>query len=149
MRLLVQRVKEAAVEVDGKVVGKIGPGLLAFLGLKCGDTSHQIPWMVKKLCGLRVFCDSQDKMNLSVQDVNGGILVVSQFTLYGDCSSGRRPSFIQALGGPDAEALYDQFIHLLKQSHEQVQMGEFGASMQVSLVNDGPVTLWVDDQRTT
>jgi len=145
MRLLVQRVKEAAVNVDGEVVGQIGHGLLAFLGLKHGDTSHQIPWMVKKLCGLRIFSDDQNKMNLSVQDVDGGILVISQFTLYGDCSSGRRPSFTEALGESEAEILYHQFVQQLRQSYQHVETGQFGAPMEVSLINDGPVTLWVDD----
>jgi len=145
MRLLVQRVKEASVEVDGEVVGEIGPGLLAFLGLHHGDTAQQIPWMVNKLCGLRIFTDDNGKMNLSVQDAGGGILVVSQFTLYGDCSRGRRPSFIDALAGPEAEKLYGQFVEQLRKSHSPVQTGRFGASMAVSLVNDGPVTLWIED----
>ncbi|NGX57785.1 MAG: D-aminoacyl-tRNA deacylase [Chlamydiae bacterium] len=144
MRLLVQRVKEASVEVDGEIVGAIGSGLLAFLGLHQSDNVNQIPWMVKKLCGLRIFRDENDKMNLSVQDVEGEILVVSQFTLYGDCSSGRRPSFVNALSGSEAEKLYDQFIKEVQETMGKVQTGKFGASMQVSLVNDGPVTLLVD-----
>jgi len=145
MRLLVQRVKMAEVAVNGSIAGKIDRGLLAFLGLKQGDTAKQVPWMVKKLCGLRVFSDENDKMNLSVQDVGGGILVVSQFTLYGNCSSGRRPSFIEAMGGSDAESLYHRFVSELRQAHDPVETGKFGGKMEVSLVNDGPVTLWIDD----
>lgn len=145
MRLLVQRVKKASVHVDQEIIGEIGHGLLAFLGLKRDDTAKQIPWMIKKLCGLRIFSDDEGKMNLSVQDVRGGILIVSQFTLYGNCSSGRRPTFIDALNGEEAETLYNQFVSELRQSHDLVKTGKFGASMEVSLINDGPVTLWIDD----
>lgn len=133
--------------VNGEVVGQIGPGLLALLGIHQDDHQGQIPWMVRKLCGLRIFQDEQGKMNLSVQDIRGEILVVSQFTLYGDCMSGRRPSFIEALSGPEAEVFYDKFVEEVREALGSVQTGVFGASMQVSLVNDGPVTLLVDDRR--
>jgi len=145
MRLLVQRVKKAAVKVDDSVVGEIDHGLLAFLGIKKGDTARQIPWMVKKLCGLRIFSDKNGKMNLSVQDVAGGILVVSQFTLYGNCLSGRRPSFTEALSGPEAESLYHHFVSGLRQAYSPIETGKFGANMEVSLVNDGPVTLLIEE----
>ncbi len=145
MRALVQRVKQASVSVEQSVVGSIEAGLLVFLGLKKGDSAAQIPWMINKLLGLRVFTDEAGKMNLSVQDVEGGLLIVSQFTLYGDCMSGRRPSFTEALSGEEAEALYDAFVARLKERYSPVQTGQFAASMEVALVNDGPVTLWIDD----
>lgn len=144
MRLLVQRVTEAKVEVEGKTVGQIDRGLLAFFGVHKGDSAKQVPWLASKLCGLRIFRDEHDKMNLSVKDAGGQILVVSQFTLYGDCSRGRRPSFINALGGDEAEKIYDRFVDEVKNEMESVQTGIFGADMQVSLVNDGPVTFLIE-----
>lgn len=140
MRACIQRVKEASVQVDGKVVGKIGPGLLVLFGVRQGDSVDQIPWMASKILNLRIFRDEEGKMNRSVQEVGGEILVVSQFTLYGDCSKGRRPSFVEAMNGPEAEDLYNQFVKQLG----PVQTGVFGASMEVQLTNDGPVTLLVE-----
>lgn len=145
MRLLVQRVKEASVEVEGETVGSIGPGLLAFFGVHKGDTSDKLSWMAKKLTGLRIFADDADKMNLSVGDVGGEILVVSQFTLYGDCSQGRRPSFIDALNGPDAEILYEGFLEAVRNEGIIPETGRFGAKMEVSLINDGPITLMIEN----
>ncbi len=144
MRLLLQRVKQAKVEVEGKVVGAIGPGLLVFLGIAKGDSAAQIPYLAKKLVEQRVFPDAADKMNLSVQESKGEILIVSQFTLYANCKSGRRPDFGPAMAGPEAEILYNQFVKQVSSLHSRVQTGVFGAYMAVSLVNDGPVTFLVE-----
>ncbi|MEM1282507.1 MAG: D-aminoacyl-tRNA deacylase [Chlamydiota bacterium] len=144
MRILIQRVKEAYVDVDGQVVGKIGKGVLVFLGLHKDDTESSIPWLVNKLVGLRVFEDEQGKMNLSVKDIGGEVLVVSQFTLYGNCMNGRRPDFISTMRGEDAEQLYDRFVKEVQDIMGSVQSGQFGANMQVHLVNDGPVTFMIE-----
>jgi D-aminoacyl-tRNA deacylase len=145
MRLLVQRVASAKVEVDGKIVGKIGRGLLVFFGVHKGDAPDKAPAMAGKLCNLRIFPDENGKMNLSCKDVGGDVLVVSQFTLYGDCSRGRRPSFVDALGGDEAETIYERFASGVKNEMGSVQTGEFGAEMQVSLINDGPATFLVEN----
>jgi D-tyrosyl-tRNA(Tyr) deacylase len=144
MRLLIQRVTEAKVVVDTDVTGAIGPGLLVFLGIHQKDTQADIPWLIRKLVGLRIFSDSEGKMNRSVQETEGSILLVSQFTLYGNCRNGQRPSFTESASGPQARALYDHFVRALKQAHDKVETGRFAASMSVSLVNDGPVTLMLD-----
>jgi D-aminoacyl-tRNA deacylase len=144
MRLIVQRVKEAKVEVDGAVVGEIDHGLLALLGVHKEDSAEQIPWLAQKLANLRIFGDDAGKMNRSVRDTNGAILVVSQFTLYGNCQEGRRPEFTSAAPGPLAERLYEQFVTQLRSEVERVETGRFAAKMEVSLVNDGPVTLLVE-----
>lgn len=139
MRAVIQRVASARVEVDGATVGEIGPGLLVLLGVSPTDTEATAAWMADRVAGLRIFADDAGKMNLSVRDSGGGVLVVSQFTLYGDCTKGRRPSFIGAARPELAEPLYERVADLLG-----AQRGRFGAHMGVSLVNDGPVTLLLD-----
>src|SRR5689334_5171802 len=144
MRIVLQRVARASVEVAGDTVGLIGPGLLVLLGISRTDTSQEVDFLVEKTIHLRIFADDAGKMNRSVVDVGGGILVVSQFTLYGDCRKGRRPSFDQAAPPAEALSLYNYFVDLLKAAHSPVETGVFQAHMEVSLVNDGPVTLWID-----
>jgi D-tyrosyl-tRNA(Tyr) deacylase len=139
MRALVQRVSRAEVRVGSRVTGHIGTGLLVLLGVGPDDGPTQVAWLSDKLAGLRVFPDEQGKMGRSVRDVGGGILVVSQFTLYGDASKGRRPSFTGAAPPERARPLYERLVAELG-----AQSGEFGADMQVELVNDGPVTLWLE-----
>lgn len=144
MRVVVQRVSRAAVRVDGGVghtVGAIGRGFVVLVGFAPGDTEPQLEWMADKLIGLRVFGDAAGKMNLALGDVGGALLVISQFTLYGDASKGRRPSFIGAAPPDVAEPLYDRFCALLRAKGANVETGRFGAMMDVELVNDGPVTL--------
>lgn len=144
MRIVMQRVLEASVKVDGKVVGEIGEGLLILLGVADTDTDEDIKFLAEKAAGLRIFRDENDKMNLSVNDIGGEVLIVSQFTLYGDCRKGRRPSFDKA-GKPEfAEAMYNKFIAYMKTLVPKVESGEFGADMKVSLINNGPVTLIID-----
>lgn len=144
MRAVVQRVSEASVSVDGQIVSSIGTGLLVLLGVAQGDSEKQSQWLAEKLSSLRIFPDSSGKMNLSVLDVGGGVIVVSQFTLLADVRKGRRPSFEDAAEPRLAEELYRGFIRLLGQKGCSVGGGVFGAHMQVSLVNDGPVTIVVD-----
>ena len=145
MRVLLQRVKNASVEVDGKVIGKIGQGLLAFAGFTHGDDAGAVGWMCEKIARLRVFEDSAGKMNLSVSDVGGGILLVPQFTLYADAAKGNRPSFTDAALPEDAKPLYEEMIRRLRESSGvQVDTGSFRAEMAVSLVNDGPVTILLE-----
>ncbi len=139
---MLQRVARASVTVDGSVVGRIGPGLLLLAGFTRGDSADTLRWMANKVLGLRVFNDPQGRMNLSLQDVSGDVLVVSQFTLYGDTRKGRRPSFIRAAGPDVAVPLYEDFVALLREKAPgRVETGVFGAMMDVELVNDGPVTL--------
>lgn len=155
MRILLQRVTQASVRVGsqhgkpGHIAGQIGTGFLLFVGFTNTDGEPELNWMVEKVTGLRLFSDTQEKMNLSLADVGGDLLVVSQFTLYGDASKGRRPSFIQAARPELSEPLYDRFISLLKQRGIHVETGEFGAHMDVELTNDGPVTLWLEREATT
>lgn len=145
MKLVIQRVANAKVDIEGKTVGKIGKGFLVLLGIKVGDTKEQVDYLVKKLINLRVFSDSNDKMNLSIKDVNGELLIISQFTLYGECiKSGNRPSFTDAARPEDAIPLYEYFITECKKQIEVVETGEFGADMKVSLLNDGPVTIIIE-----
>jgi len=144
MRLLIQRVKEAKVIADGEESGKISHGLLVFLAVHKGDGEKPITWLVEKLVNLRIFSDEEGKMNRSVQDVGGGILLVSQFTLYAGCEKGRRPDFVNTMSGPEAERLYNRFQEELKKRYENVATGRFGAFMEVSLTNDGPVTLLLE-----
>src|SRR5258708_1173864 len=144
MRVLVQRVSQASVAVGGRSVGAIGPGLLLFVGFTHSDDDAVLMWMAEKVCGLRIFPDDENKMNRSVLDVDGGLLVVSQFTLYGDAAKGKRPSFIDAARPEKAVPLYDAFVAVLRARTPMVETGEFGAHMLVSLVNDGPVTLWLE-----
>lgn len=144
MRVLVQRVSRAEVRVGDRVCGRIGTGFLLLVGFREGDTTDALEWMADKVVGLRVFADNEDRMNLALGDVGGGLLVVSQFTLYGDASKGRRPSFVHAAAPERAEALYDRFVALLRERTDVVATGEFGAMMDVELVNDGPVTLMLE-----
>jgi len=144
MRVVLQRVKRAEVRVESRVTGKIGPGFLVLAGFSPTDTDVQLAWMAEKIMGLRVFGDAEGKMNRDLVEVNGGVLVVSQFTLYGDASKGRRPSFIDAAPPNLAIPLYEKFVALLREKAAgkiPVETGEFGAMMDVELVNDGPVTL--------
>ena len=144
MKLVIQRVKNASVEVDKKIVGKIEKGFLVLIGIKVGDTKEQADYLVRKLCNLRVFTDENDKMNLSLKDVAGQLLIVSQFTLYGDCSEGNRPSFIEAARPDEAIPLYEYFCNECEQKGFDVQKGIFGADMKVQLLNDGPVTIIIE-----
>ena len=144
MKIVVQRVKNAQVEVEGKTVGKIKQGFLVLLGVTHGDTKEQADYLVKKLCNLRVFKDENDKMNLGLKDINGELLIVSQFTLYADCSSGNRPSFINAGKPEQAEELYEYFCEKCSENNIHVEKGIFGADMKVSLLNDGPVTIIIE-----
>lgn len=141
MIALLQRVREARVEIDGEVVGQIGQGLLVLLCAERGDTEAVGARVLQKILKLRVFADEAGKMNRSVQDVSGGLLVVSQFTLAADVSSGNRPSFTQAAAPDEGRRLYDDFVQQARAAHPVVQTGQFGADMQVHLVNDGPVTV--------
>lgn len=141
MKLVIQRVKEAKVEIDDKVVGSIDKGFLVLLGVTHGDTKEVADYLVKKLCNLRVFEDENGKMNLSLKDVNGKLLIVSQFTLYADCNSGNRPSFTNSAKPDIANKLYEYFCEKCKEFNIEVQKGIFGADMKVSLINDGPVTI--------
>ncbi len=141
MRAVLQRVFRAQVTIAGEVVGAIERGLLVLLGVAPDDTLQKAQWLADKIVGLRLFADEQDKMNLSVTDVNGGVLIVSQFTLFGDCSKGRRPSFIGAAGPEIAIPLYEAFINAVRAHGVPTATGRFGAMMDVQLVNEGPVTL--------
>lgn len=144
MKLLLQRVTEAQVIVNNEVVGKIGKGVLVLIGVTHSDTPEKAAWLAGKLINLRMFEDEQGKINYSLKDIKGEILVVSQFTLYADCSEGRRPSFTKAALPELAKRLYEEFILDLKKEGISVQSGIFGAEMKVSLVNDGPVTLMLE-----
>lgn len=146
MRAVVQRVKHASVSINGKLKSKIENGFLVLLGVKAGDTQEQADWIIKKTAGLRVFDDENDNMNLSLKDVGGEILLISQFTLFGDCSRGFRPSFIEAARPESAIPLYEYVCSGLGEviGKERVKTGEFGADMQVELLNDGPVTIVLD-----
>ena len=144
MKAVVQRVQNAKVEVDKRIVGKIEKGMLVFLGVGKDDTRENAEYLAKKIVELRMFEDAQGKMNLSLAEIHGAILVVSQFTLYGDCGKGRRPSFDQAADPVKGEELYNYFVAQLRQYNCPVETGQFRAMMDVSLVNDGPVTFILD-----
>ena len=150
MRVLVQRVSRAAVRVreagsgEGRLAGRIGRGLLLLVGFTHGDGDDQIAWMADKVLGLRIFPDAEDKMNLGLAESGGAVLVVSQFTLYGDARKGKRPSFVDAARPEVAIPLYERFVAALRAAGAAVETGEFGAMMDVELVNDGPVTLWLE-----
>lgn len=146
MRTIVQRVSSASVTVDGNVIGKINKGFLVLLGIKSTDTKQDVDYMVKKVINLRIFRDENDKMNLSLKDVNGELLIVSQFTLYGDASGGNRPSFIDAAKPDIAIPLYEYFVSECRKKINLVQTGEFGADMKVELLNDGPVTIIMESK---
>ncbi len=144
MRVLLQRVSRAEVRVDGRVTGRIGCGFCLLVGFTGTDADEQCVWMADKVTGLRLFGDADGKMNLGLADVSGALLVVSQFTLYGDAEKGRRPSFVDAARAEQAIPLYERFVLLLRARGLNVETGEFGATMEVELVNDGPVTLWLE-----
>lgn len=144
MRAVLMKVKSASVRVDGETVGKIGQGYLILLGVAIEDTEAQCQKLADKLCSLRIFDDENDKINLSLDDVGGEILVISQFTLYGNCRKGRRPEFLRAARPETAIPLYEKFVALCREKGYHVETGEFGAHMEVESVNDGPFTLVVD-----
>ena len=149
MRAVLQRVSEARVEVDGRVTGEIGHGLLVLLGVRDGDTRADVEYLLRKILGLRVFSDHAGKMNRSVADAGGALLVVSQFTLYADCRKGMRPSFDQAARPELARELYEAFVTLARAQGTRVETGIFQADMRVSLVNHGPVTIIIDSGKLT
>ena len=144
MRAVIQRVSQASVTVDSQVVGSIGRGFLVLVGVTHNDSRAEADWLARKIAGLRIFEDDAGKMNLGLADVGGAVLVVSQFTLYGDARKGRRPDFIQAARPEVAEPLVDYFVEALRSAGLPVETGRFRATMEVALVNDGPVTLWLD-----
>src|SRR4051812_13155241 len=144
MRVLVQRVSRAEVRVADRSTGSIARGMLVLVGFTHTDAEHQLVWMADKVVGLRIFSDDEGKMNKSIGEIGGELLVVSQFTLYGDAVKGRRPSFVDAAKPETAIPLYERFITLLRERGVTTKTGEFGASMDVELVNDGPVTLWLE-----
>lgn len=147
MRAVVQRVLEANVKVDGKIVGEINKGLLVFLGVGKEDTEEDLEYLVNKVLGLRIFEDENEKMNLSLMDIKGELLVVSQFTLYGDVRKGKRPSFTESAPPDIAEEIYLKFIDKCKDMGIKTEKGLFGADMKVSLINDGPVTILLDSKK--
>lgn len=144
MKIVIQRVNNAQVKVDKKIVGKIEKGFLVLLGITHEDTKQEADYLVKKLCNLRVFTDENDKMNLSLKAVNGELLIVSQFTLYADCTQGNRPSFVNAAKPEQANELYEYFCNECAKNEIKVEKGIFGADMKVSLENDGPVTIIIE-----
>ena len=144
MRALIQRVSRASVHVDGKEIASIGQGFLVLLGVADEDGEAEAAWLARKIAGLRLFEDDEAKMNLALADVEGSVLAVSQFTLYGDARKGRRPSFTRAAPPAQAQELYDRFCTLLAAEDVPVEKGVFQAHMEVALVNDGPVTLWLE-----
>ena len=144
MRVVLQRVARASVTIDGSTVGEIGPGFCLLVGFSHTDTPAQVAWMAEKIVGLRLFSDEEGKMNLGLAEAGGALMVVSQFTLYGDASKGRRPSFIDAARPEVAIPLYERFIADLRATGVTVATGEFGADMQVEILNDGPVTLLLE-----
>ena len=148
MRAIVQRVKRANVTVDGKIVGEIGKGILLLLGAGQNDGEADLQYTLEKILNLRIFSDESGRMNLSLLDTGGALLVVSQFTLYGDTRKGRRPSYIRALAPDPAEKMIDDFVGRARQRGVHVQTGKFGAMMDVELINDGPVTLLIDSEKT-
>lgn len=147
MRAVVQRVHSASVSADGKIAGRIDRGLLVYLGVGKNDTEKDVEWMCEKVANLRIFEDENGKMNLSLLQINGEMLVISQFTLYGDCRRGRRPSFDEAAPPEDGQRLYEMFIEKVSQQVRKVEKGIFGAHMEVESVNDGPVTILLDSER--
>lgn len=146
MKLLVQRVSSAKVDVDSKTVGKINKGFLVLIGVTHTDTKEIADYLVKKLCNLRVFKDENSKMNLSIKDVDGELLIVSQFTLYADCQHGNRPSFVNSAKPDMGNELYEYFVERCRKEVKNVETGIFGADMKVSLLNDGPVTIMLEKE---
>lgn len=147
MRAVVQRVKHSSVEVEGNIVGEINTGLNVLLGIEKDDTFEDIKYLKDKILNLRIFEDENKKMNKSLLDINGELIIVSQFTLLGDCRKGRRPNFMNALSGKEAEMFYNKFIQSCKEEVHKVECGIFGADMKVSIENDGPVTLLIDTKK--
>ena len=147
MRVVVQKVSSSKVTVDGEVIGSIDRGFNLLIGFCKDDTLEDLIYIKDKVLNLRVFEDENDKLNLSLLDVKGDILAISQFTLYGDCRKGRRPNFMNAMGGEEAKELYEKFVSMLKESGLKVEMGMFGAHMMVDINNDGPVTILVDSKK--
>lgn len=147
MRAVIQRVKSAKVEVDTKIIGKIDSGLLVFLGIAKEDNEDDVDYLLNKIINLRIFEDKDQKLNLSALDLNKDLLVVSQFTLFGDCRQGRRPSFFEAAPPAEAEKLYNYFVKNAKKSELKIETGEFQAMMDVNLINDGPVTILLDSEK--
>lgn len=146
MKAVIQRVKNADVKIDGKINGEIGNGLMVLLGVRNGDTDEDMKYIADKIIGMRIFSDENDKMNLSLKDVGGSMLVISQFTLYGDCSHGRRPYFGGAMEPQGANEMYEKFVIYVKEQGIHTETGEFGADMKVSLTNDGPVTIILESK---
>lgn len=147
MRAVIQRVKRASVTVDNQITGEIKQGFLVLLGVTHTDTEKEVDWLAKKITDLRVFNDSEDKMNLGLKDVNGELLIISQFTLYGNCIKGRRPAFVDAAKPDLANDLYEKFLKKCKDFGFKAEAGIFGADMKVDLLNDGPVTLIIDTEQ--
>ena len=147
MRAVIQRVTSSVVRVEGRITGSIGKGFMVLLGISTDDKDEDLSYIEEKISGLRVFEDEDGKMNLPLSDVGGEILVVSQFTLYGDARKGRRPSFIRAAKGTEAEAIYEELLMRLRSRGFRVETGEFGEMMEVTIVNDGPVTILLDSEK--
>ena len=147
MKAVIQRVAKASVSINNIEYSSIGNGLLVFVGFNNMDTSIDIEKITKKIINLRIFSDSNHKMNLSINDINGELLIVSQFTLYANCKKGNRPSFIESAGSIDAENIYNQFVNYMKNKYENVKTGKFGALMDIELINNGPVTIQLDSEK--
>ncbi len=147
LRAVVQRVSSSSVKVNGEVVGAINKGFNVLIGISKDDTIEDLKYIKDKIMNLRVFEDEDEKLNLSIKDVSGELLIISQFTLYGDCRKGRRPNFMEALGGDEAKKLYEEFLKLFEDEDIKVETGIFGADMKVSIENDGPVTLLLESKK--
>lgn len=147
MRTVLQRVSYAKVSVNGEVVGEIQEGIMALVGINKGDDEAVFKYMFDKISGLRIFCDENDKMNLSVKDINGGILIVPNFTIYADARKGKRPSFVGGATPEEAESIFNAFVEFCKKDYENVESGIFRADMKVELLNDGPVTILLDSDK--
>ena len=143
MIALIQRVNEAKVVINNENIGEIGKGVLAFIGVEKNDTTHQVKRLLEKILSYRIFSDAEDKMNLSIKDIQGGLLLVPQFTLVADTHKGNRPSFSSAASPDIGKKLFNELISFAEKKHQQVEVGQFGADMKVALVNDGPVTFWL------
>ncbi len=148
MRAVIQRVTASKVTVDSDIVGEIKKGINALIGIECGDNEEDVRYMADKIIGLRIFEDAEGKMNLSLNDIGGSILAISQFTLYGDARKGKRPSFTQAASFEEGKKLYDTFVEIIRQQNIPIQTGIYGADMSVEIINDGPVTILLDSKKT-